>query len=140
MDALKEQVVEICALLKADAVVDILIVVFLFMIFVCLAWVRNAVDHIHNCIKNMNANNINDIKLIHKNHNKNITQPVKHPPVPRVTENDCNHEWHIFADQIIGDELYVDLYCPLCETNKRMKGIDWITELQRTVNKDTGEH
>lgn len=34
MEVLIEQVAEICALIKADAVVDILIVVFLFMIFV----------------------------------------------------------------------------------------------------------
>lgn len=92
MEVLTEQVAEICALIKADAVVDILIVVFLFMIFVCLAWIRNGIDHIHNCIKGMNANNINDIKLIHKNHNKNITPPVKHPPTPHGIDKDCNHE------------------------------------------------
>lgn len=131
MEVLTEQIAEICALIKADAVVDILIVVFLFMIFVCLAWIRNGIDHIHNCIKGMNANNINDIKLIHKN----ITPPVEHPPVQRSTENDCNHEWHRFSDQMIGDEWYVDLYCPICKTDKRMKGIDWIKELKRTANK-----
>ena len=140
MEILTEQVAEICVLIKADAVVDILIIVFLFMIFVCLAWIRNGIDHIHNCIKGMNVNNINDIKLIHKNHNKNLAPPVKHPPVPRGTENDCNHEWHRFSDQMIDDEWYVDLYCPICKTDKRMKGIDWIAELKRTRNKETGKH
>ena len=135
MEILIEQVAEICALLKVDAVVDILIVVFLFMIFVCLAWIRNGVDHIHDCINSTNANNINDIKLIHKNHNKDITPPVKHPPTPRGIDKDCNHEWHRFSDQMIGDEWYVDLYCPICKTDKRMKGIDWIAELKRTANK-----
>lgn len=117
MEVLTEQVAEICALIKADAVVDILIVVFLFMIFVCLAWIRDGIDHIHNCIKGMNANNINDIKLIHKNHNKNITPPVEHPPVQRGTENDCNHEWGViesFKDEN-GDVIKYLLYCPKCK-------------------------
>ena len=140
MEVLIEQVAEICALVKADAVVDILIVVFLFMIFVCLAYIQNEVDYIQNRINSMNANNINDIKLIHKNHNKNITPPVEHPPTPRGIDKDCNHAWHRFSDQMIDDEWYVDLYCPICKTDKRMKGIDWIAELKRTGNKDTGKY
>ena len=66
--------------------------------------------------------------------------PVKHPPTPRGIDKDCNHEWHRFSDQMIDDEWYVDLYCPICKTDKRMKGIDWITELKRTGNKETEKH
>lgn len=125
MEILIEQVAEICALLKVDAVVDILIVVFLFMIFVCLAWIRNGVDHIHNCINSTNANNINNIKLIHKNHNKNITPPVEHAPTPRGIDKDCNHEWYEIDSDYIDKKWYSSLYCPICKKEKRVELIEW---------------
>ena len=126
MEVLIEKTDEICDVLKCDAVMDIIVIIFLFLIFIGLGWIRHMVDKLCDQMDKTDSKSLDDIKLIHIKHNKNNIPPVSRSPIPRGTEKECNHEWYEIDREYSSDSgWHITLYCPICKKEKHVELIEW---------------